>query len=101
MFIHCPVSLEAHSDERDGKLPREIRQMFLVLQNVHLTPPDENYFFLQQLVGKVVKPYLPMVARSRTIVKVPTESSPDGECKTFHSHNKVLFCPLHLSSPTP
>lgn len=76
------VSLEAHSDERDGKLPREIRQMLLVLQNVHRTPPDENYFILQQLVGKVVKSYLPMVARSRTIVRAPSEDGKQSVTKS-------------------
>ena len=53
--------------------------MLLVLQNVHRSPPKESYFVLQQLVGKVVKSYLPMVARSRTIVKAPSESAADGE----------------------
>lgn len=53
--------------------------MLLVLQNVHRSPPDEEYFVLQQLVSKVVKSYLPMVARSRTIIKAPSEPSPEGE----------------------
>lgn len=76
-YIVATGSLESHCDERDGKLPLEIRQMLLVLQNVHRSPPSEDYFALQRLVGMVVKSYLPMVARSRTSVK-PTPSQ-DGE----------------------
>ena len=85
---HTPASLDAHNDEKDGRLPAEVRQMLLVLQNVHRTPPTESYFALQQLVGKVVKSYLPMVARSRTIVKVHREPISDG----------LYFLSLSLSS---
>ena len=80
-------ALESHNDERDGKLPHEIRQMLLVLQNVHRSPPKEAYFVLQQLVGKVVKSYLPMVARSRTIVKAPSESAADGKSPRHNTQN--------------
>lgn len=63
--------------------------MLLVLQNVHRSPPKEAYFVLQQLVGKVVKSYLPMVARSRTIVKAPSESAADGE-SIFNTHTSMF-----------
>ena len=39
--------------------------MLLVLQSVHQTPPVEQFYTLQTLVGKVVHPYLCMVHRSR------------------------------------
>jgi hypothetical protein len=84
-------ALESHSDERDGRLPQEIRQMLLVLQNVHRSPPKEAYFALQQLVGKVIKSYLPMVARSRTIVKVPSESAADGKSPTMYTYSKMVM----------
>ena len=39
--------------------------MLLVLQSVRRTPPVEQFYTLQTLVGKVVHPYLFMVHRSR------------------------------------
>lgn len=101
------ASLEGHRDDRDGKLPPEIRQMLLVLQNVHQTPPSEAYFVLQQLVGKVVKSYLPMVARTRTLVKVQSESAPDSERQVdiisnyLYPHTSLSLRPPPLPHPPP
>ncbi len=41
----------------------ELRQMCLVLQSVHKTPPTEQFFTLQAIVQCVVKSYLVMVAQ--------------------------------------
>ncbi|XP_003385148.1 PREDICTED: proline-rich protein 5-like [Amphimedon queenslandica] len=38
----------------------EIKQMLLVLQSVHKSPPTEQFYELQILVSKVVQPYLCM-----------------------------------------
>lgn len=67
--------------------------MLLVLQNVHLSPPKDEYFVLQELVGKVVKSYLPMVARSRTIVMATSESATDSE-SYIHSLLYSIHCML-------
>ena len=78
--------------------------MLLVLQNVHRSPPKEAYFVLQQLVGKVVKSYLPMVAKSRTIVKAPSESVANGKSQTQYSKlvmvvssANTILCPIFIT----
>jgi len=60
-----PTSLPSDALETDSSPPPQIRQMLLVLQSVHQTPPVEQFYTLQTLVGKVVHPYLCMVHRSR------------------------------------
>lgn len=45
--------------DNGGKASPEIKQMLLVLASVHdSTPPSENYLRLEQLVARVISPYL-------------------------------------------
>lgn len=41
-------------------IPPEIKQMLLILQSVHKIPPSDQFYQLQNLVKKVVHPYLCM-----------------------------------------
>ena len=63
--------------------------MLLVLQSVHQTPPVEQFYTLQTLVGKVVHPYLCMVHRSR----------PGGRSK--HVLDMETVCKFKLIWNTP
>jgi hypothetical protein len=47
------------------EVPPQIRQMLLVLQGIHRTPPSEDYFTLVTLLPHVVKPYQCLVPRIR------------------------------------
>lgn len=47
-------------DSPDTIILPEIRQMLLVLQSVHHTPVSDQYYQLQALVSKAIKPYLVM-----------------------------------------
>ena len=60
-------------------VPPAIKQMLLVLQGVHRTPPSEQFFLLQNLAAKVVQPYLCMVTRSRPTGRAPSESIIEGQ----------------------
>ena len=56
----CVCVPEAIAASSSTPVPPEIKQMFLVLQSVHKTPPSEQYHALQGLVAQVVQPYLCM-----------------------------------------
>ncbi len=71
-----PLPLPAALDAPSPSIPPQITQMLLVLQSVHETPPADNYYSLQDLVGRLVKPYICMVPRARGGAKSPNDNSP-------------------------
>lgn len=65
--------------QTDVPPPPQIKQMLLVLQSVRRSPPADQFFQLQTLVGKVVKPYMYMVKHSRVGGRPPSEPPQEGE----------------------
>ena len=57
----------------ENEIPEQIRQMLLVLQGVHRTPPSEDYFTLTSLLLHVVQPYQCLVPRNRSLNDAGTE----------------------------
>ncbi len=68
--------IEALQSE-EGVSPH-FKQMCLVLQSVHKTPPTDQFYMLQSIVNKVVPSYLSMVARPRPNTRAPSEPLRDG-----------------------
>ena len=71
---------------RSKDRPPQIRQMLLVLQSVHRTPPTEQFLQLQSLVGQVVRYYLCMVPWTRR----PSSRNP-GDLQ-YEGDSLVLTC---------
>lgn len=74
----CSLSPTQAALECGASVPPEIKQMLLVLQSVHKTPPSDQFFQLQALVERVVQPYLCLVTRTRVASRAPFELSQEG-----------------------
>ena len=88
--------VEALQEEPPPPVTPEFKQMCLVLQSVHKTPPTEQFFMLQSIVKKVVHPYLVMVARPHPSTKAPSEPLHDGECVC----SELVFAHTHTHTHT-
>lgn len=50
--------------DNSSEVPKEIRQMLLVLQSVRQSPVSDQYYQFQSLVSKVVHPYVCLIPKS-------------------------------------
>lgn len=66
------AAIQRHEDG----LPPQIQQMLLVLQSIHRSPPDDNFFILQDMVSQVVDNYLPMVIRAHSFKTTKSAHTP-------------------------
>lgn len=63
LHSYSPLLLRLDALDNCEQAPSpEIKQMLLVLQSVHRSPPVQKYFQLLELVTKVVQPYLCMMS---------------------------------------
>ena len=74
------------------EVPPQIRQMLLVLQGIHRTPPSEDYFTLVTLLPHVVKPYQCLVPRIR--------NQNEAECKLFVNDFSCILLYKHTHTHT-
>ena len=75
--LPCPTeALQVAGRSKDT--PPQIRQMLLVLQSVHRTPPTEQFLQLQSLLGQVLRYYLCMVPQTRRSSRSPGDLPHEG-----------------------